>query len=39
MTNIVGCSPESVAIGLRVRAVFDDTGQGNALVRFTPVER
>ena len=39
MTNIVGCSPESVRIGLRVRAVFDDTGQGNALVRFAPVER
>ena len=39
MTNIVGCSPESVRIGLRVRAVFDDTGQGSALVRFAPVER
>ena len=39
MTNIVGCDPESVRIGLRVRAVFHDTGQGNALVRFTPAER
>ena len=39
MTNIVDCSPESVTIGLRVRAVFHDTGQGNALVRFAPVER
>ncbi len=39
MTNIVGCSPESVRIGLRVRAVFHDTGQGSALVRFAPLER
>ncbi|MEU0302932.1 Zn-ribbon domain-containing OB-fold protein [Streptomyces sp. NPDC006175] len=39
MTNIVGCSPESVRIGLRVRAVFDDTGEGTALVRFAPSER
>jgi uncharacterized protein len=38
MTNIVGCSPESVRIGLRVRAVFDDTGEGSALVRFAPAE-
>jgi uncharacterized OB-fold protein len=37
MTNIVGCAPDSVQIGLRVRAVFDDTGQGSALVRFAPV--
>ena len=36
MTNIVGCPPESVRIGLRVRAVFHDTGQGSALVRFAP---
>jgi uncharacterized OB-fold protein len=39
MTNIVGCPPESVQIGQRVRAVFDDTGQGNALVRFAPIDQ
>ncbi|MGW0246564.1 Zn-ribbon domain-containing OB-fold protein [Nocardia goodfellowii] len=38
MTNIVGCDPESLRIGQRVRAVFDDTGQGSALVRFVPLE-
>ena len=37
MTNIVDCEPGSVSIGQRVRVVFDDTGEGNALVRFTPV--
>lgn len=36
LTNIVGCSPEDVAIGLPVVAVFHDTGDGNALVRFRP---
>ena len=36
LTNIVGCDPESVEIGMRVRAVFDDTGEGHALVRFEP---
>ncbi len=36
MTNIVGCDPATVAIDQRVRVVFDDTGEGNALPRFTP---
>jgi hypothetical protein len=36
MTNIVECDPGSVAVGQPVRAVFQDTGQGNALIRFRP---
>ena len=37
MTNIVDCDPETVSIGQSVTAVFHDTGQGSALVRFRPV--
>ncbi|MDE0803046.1 MAG: OB-fold domain-containing protein [Acidimicrobiales bacterium] len=37
ITNIVDCDPESVAVGQRVTAVFDDTASGHALVRFHPV--
>jgi len=36
MTNIVDCDPEALAIDDRVRVVWDDTGEGNALPRFTP---
>lgn len=36
MTNIVDCDVDTVAIGQRVTAVWDDTGQGNALLRFRP---
>ena len=36
LTNVVGCDPETVEIGMRVKAVFDDTGEGHALVRFEP---
>jgi len=36
LTNIVDCVPESVAIGQKVEAVFHDTGEGSALVRFRP---
>jgi uncharacterized OB-fold protein len=38
LTNVVGCPPEDVRIGQRVRVVFDDTGEGSALYRFEPVE-
>jgi uncharacterized OB-fold protein len=34
LTNIVGCAPDQVSIGLPVRVVFRDTGQGSALYRF-----
>ena len=36
LTNIVGCAVDDVAIGQRVRAVFDATTSGTALVRFRP---
>ena len=36
MTNIVGVDPAAVHIGQGVRVVFDDTGEGPALPRFTP---
>ena len=36
MTNVVGCDPEAVEIGTAVTAVFDDTGEGTSVVRFTP---
>ncbi len=36
LTNIVDVDPAEVSIGQAVRAVFHDTGEGNALVRFRP---
>jgi uncharacterized OB-fold protein len=36
MTNIVGCAVDEVSVGQRVIVVFDDTGEGSALVRFRP---
>ena len=38
VTNIVGCDPDQVHIGLAVRVVFCDTGERSALYRFEPVE-
>ena len=38
MTNIVDCDPATVAVDTRVRVVWDDTGEGNALPRFTPID-
>ena len=35
-TNIVGIDPEQVEVGMAVEAVFEDTGEGTALVRFAP---
>ncbi|MEM9564773.1 MAG: Zn-ribbon domain-containing OB-fold protein [Actinomycetota bacterium] len=35
MTNIVDCDPEAVAIDAAVHVVWHDTGEGNALPRFT----
>jgi uncharacterized OB-fold protein len=39
MTNIVGCDPEAVVVGMPVTAVFDpvEGGEGIAIPRFTPV--
>jgi uncharacterized OB-fold protein len=36
LTNVVDCDPGSVSIGDAVSAVFHDTGEGSALVRFRP---
>ena len=38
MTNIVDCDPETVTVGQRVNVVFDDTGEGSALIRFRPAQ-
>ena len=36
LTNIVGCDPGDVRVGMPVRIVWQDTGAGSALYRFTP---
>ena len=36
MTNVVGCAPERVAIGMPVRADFVPTGEGLGVPRFVP---
>ena len=36
LTNIVGCEPAEVRVGMPVRIVWQDTGAGSALYRFTP---
>ena len=37
MTNIVDCDPAVIDVDTRVRVVWDDTGEGNALPRFTVI--
>lgn len=36
LTNIVEVDPDDVSVGQAVTAVFHDTGEGSALVRFRP---
>ncbi len=36
-TDIVGCAPSEVAIGLRVEAVFEEAGEGWVLPHFRPI--
>ena len=36
LTNVVDADPESLEVGQAVTAVFSDTGQGTALLRFRP---
>jgi hypothetical protein len=36
MTNIVGCEPDTVEVGMRVSVVFHPTDAGPALPRFQP---
>ncbi len=37
MTNIVGCAPEKVAIGMRVEVVFEDWTAEISIAKFRPV--
>jgi len=37
LTNIVGCAPERVAVGMRVSVVFDDVTPEISLPKFTPL--
>jgi len=37
LTNVVGCDPETVHIGMAVEVVWHDTGEGSALYRFRPI--
>lgn len=36
MTNIVGCDPDSVGIGMRVQATFEQVSDQAAIALFTP---
>ncbi len=36
LSNIVDCAVDAVHIGMAVQVVFDDTGAGTAVYRFTP---
>ena len=36
MTNIIGCPPEQVAIGMRVMATFDDWNEEISIAKFRP---
>jgi uncharacterized OB-fold protein len=36
-TDIVGCPPSEVAIGLRVEVVFEEAGEGWVLPHFRPI--
>jgi uncharacterized OB-fold protein len=39
ISNIIDCDPEKVAIGDRVRVVFEQVSDTLALPRFTPIDR
>jgi hypothetical protein len=36
LSNVIGCEPNDVRIGMPVAIVFQETGQGSALYRFQP---
>jgi uncharacterized OB-fold protein len=36
VTNIVGCEPEDVVVGMPLRVVFRDIGEGFAIHAFEP---
>jgi uncharacterized OB-fold protein len=37
-TNIVGCAPETVRVGMRVTAVFEDATAEITLIKFRPTD-
>jgi uncharacterized OB-fold protein len=37
MTNVVGCAPETVRVGMTVEVVFDEAAPGVVLPKFRPV--
>ena len=37
LTNITGCDPADVTVGMAVEIEWHDTGEGNAIYRFRPV--
>jgi hypothetical protein len=37
VTNIVGCKPEDVKIGMKVQVTFEDVTDAVALPKFKPV--
>ena len=39
MSNIVGCSPEDVSIGMEVKVVFDDVTDEITLPKFKPIAK
>jgi hypothetical protein len=36
LTNITGCDPADVTVGMAVEVEWHDTGEGNAIYRFRP---
>ena len=36
LTNLVGCDPEKVRIGMEVRVTFEDVNADVSIPRFTP---
>jgi uncharacterized protein len=38
-TDVVGCGPDEVHVGLRVEAEFEDVGDGLGVPHFRPVAR
>lgn len=39
MTNIIGCSPKDVYIGMDVEVVFDDVTPEVTLIKFKPIDK
>jgi uncharacterized OB-fold protein len=36
MTNIVGCAPDEVTIGMRVEVTFEDWSEASSIPKFGP---